>query len=141
MKLVLQRRTFTDKSTIGDMTVGGQIVTTLEDGKRKHKVWGETAIPAGTYRLDLRNEGGMVKRYQARYPWHRGMLWLREVPMFEWVYIHVGNFPSDTNGCILVGLTSGDDAIYSSRIAYEAIYRRIQTAIDSPEGCTLEVRD
>ena len=31
---------------------------TLEDEQRDVKVWGETRIPAGTYKLKLREEGG-----------------------------------------------------------------------------------
>jgi hypothetical protein len=141
MYLTLQRTKFTDDSTIGRMEVGDVIVTTLEDGKREHKIYGETAIPTGTYQLELRNEGGMSVRYNRRYPWHRGMIWLQDVPMFEWIYIHVGNYPRDTNGCILVGTTSGDDMIGSSRNAYKAIYSVIADAIDSEEGCRLRVKD
>ncbi len=141
VNLVLQRRKFSDKATIGDMVVGDIRIVTLEDGKREHKVWGETAIPAGVYRLELRTDGGMTQRYAARYPhMHRGMIWLREVPMFEWIYIHVGNYPSDTNGCILVGTTAGKNRIGGSRNAYEAIYPILATAIEGG-GCTIEVRD
>jgi hypothetical protein len=140
MNLTLKRRTFTDESTIGNMVVGEHRIVTLEDGKREHKVWGETCIPAGTYKLELRNEGGMTQRYAARYPNHKGMIWLRHVPMFEWVYIHVGNYPSDTNGCILVGLTGGENCIGSSRKAYEAIYEMIADAIDG-DGCWLTIED
>lgn len=141
MNLVLQRQRFTEESTIGRMTVGDVVVTTLEDGKREHKIYGETAIPAGTYVLELRTEGNMTKRYANRYgDMHKGMIHLLEVPMFSWVYIHVGNYPKDTLGCILVGTTAGDDTIGGSRNAYEAIYSLIANAIEG-EGCTLEVRD
>ncbi len=141
MNISLQRHIFTDKSTIGSMKINGTEISTLEDGKRKHKVWGETAIPAGTYKLELRNEGGMTQRYAKRYNFHRGMIWLRRVPMFEWIYIHVGNTAADTNGCILVGLSEGEDVIYSSRKAYAAIYGIIADAIESDEGCTITIKD
>lgn len=139
MKLILNRSQFTDNSTIGNMVVGGLGIYTLEDGQREHKVYGETCIPAGTYKLELRNEGGMTKRYAKRYKFHRGMIWLREVPMFEWIYIHVGNTSADTLGCILVGLTVGADFIGRSRDAYKVIYETIADAIDSPEGCTITI--
>lgn len=141
MNLKLKRHKFTDNSTIGTLTGMGEYVYTLEDGKREHKVFGETCVPTGTYKLELRNEGGMTRRYAARYPWHRGMIWLRYVPMFEWIYIHVGNTSSDTNGCILVGMSEADDFIGSSRKAYELIYETIADAIDSPEGCSITIKD
>ena len=140
MKITLKREQHSSKSTIGYMNVGNYRVVTLEDGKREHKVWGETCIPAGTYELKLRTKGGMTQRYAKRYANHRGMIWLRHVPDFEFVYIHVGNTPADTLGCILVGLSAGEDVIYDSRKAYEAIYETIAYAIES-EGCTLTVKD
>ena len=36
---------------------------TLEDEQRDVKVWGETRIPAGTYKLGLRTEGGFHNPY------------------------------------------------------------------------------
>ena len=141
MNLTLKRRKFTEDSTIGDLVVGEHRIVTLEDGQRQHKIWGETCIPAGTYKLELRSEGGMTQRYAKRYPdMHRGMIWLRHVPMFEWVYIHVGNRPADTNGCILVGMTDGDDVIGSSRKAYEDIYPIIADAIEGG-SCTLTIEN
>jgi len=149
MQLILKRNTFTDKSTIGSMFVGGSrlsmppdmLVYTLEDTKREHKIYGETCIPAGTYKLALRTEGGMNDRYAQKYPWHQGMIWLLEVPLFEYIYIHVGNYPSDTLGCLLVGKTQGDDFIGGSRAAYEMIYSTIVDAICSPEGCFITIED
>lgn len=122
------------------MQVGDIPVYTLEDAKRPHKIYGETCIPAGTYKLELRNVGGMTQRYARRYKFHRGMIWLRHVSLFEWVYIHVGNTSTDTLGCILVGFTSGKDFIGRSRDAYKAIYETIANAIDSPEGCTITIK-
>lgn len=77
---------------------------TLEDPIRKNKIPGDTAIPEGTYTLLMRKSGGMHARYAQRYgARHRGMLWLQNVPNFEWVYLHIGNTTADTEGCILVG--------------------------------------
>jgi hypothetical protein len=124
------------------LSVFGEYVCTLEDTKQAHKVWGETRIPAGTYDLNLRTEGGMNERYKRRYPdMHQGMVWLRQVPLFEFIYIHIGNTPGDTNGCILVGKQRGKDIIYQSKDAYEIIYPVIVGAIKSDEGCRIEVKD
>jgi hypothetical protein len=140
-EITLQRKTLTDTSTIGELDVFGLKVYTLEDTKQAHKIWGETRIPAGSYNIDLRSEGGMTQRYGARYPEiHVGMLWLRHVPLFEFIYIHVGNSAADTNGCILVGMRRGDDRIYESRDAYRMIYPKIVGAIDNG-GCRILVKD
>ena len=131
----LYRQTTTDQSTIGYLAVGSEVVWTLEDPKRKHKVYGETRIPAGRYKLKLRKEGGMHQRYSQRFPdMHQGMIWLQDVPMFEWVYIHIGNTPADTEGCILVGMTRGENVIHQSAMAYETIYPRIVKALQN--GCS-----
>lgn len=140
--VILSRQYLSDISTIGTLDVFGTKVWTLEDTKREHKIWGETRIPAGTYNLSLRASGGMHQRYKRRYPeMHHGMLWLRRVPFFEWIYIHVGNTAADTNGCILVGKSEGMDMIYESRDAYKLIYPLIVDAIWSNGGCTLEIKD
>ncbi|NIP88730.1 MAG: hypothetical protein GWN84_03285, partial [Gammaproteobacteria bacterium] len=34
---------------------------------------------------------------------HEGMLWIREIPNFEWVYLHCGADHEDTAGCPLLG--------------------------------------
>lgn len=101
------------------------LCATLEDEMRLVKVKGETRIPSGRYEILLRNEGGMTKRYKERFPKiHKGMLWLQDVPNFEYVYIHTGNTDDHTEGCILVG----DSIDYrkgwngSSKNAYENIY-------------------
>jgi hypothetical protein len=139
--ITLQRRRQTGGCTLGVMDVFGKKIWTLEDPRRKHKVHGETRIPAGRYKLELRNEGGMTQRYARRFPdMHQGMIWLREVEFFEWVYIHIGNRASDTEGCILVGMKHGSNVIYQSKMAYELIYPKITEAINQG-GCFIEIHD
>lgn len=142
MKIVtLKRLKENNICTLGKLTIGTTEVATLEDPQQPHKIWGDTRIPAGTYNLELRDQGGMTVRYQNRYPaMHKGMIWLRRVPGFEWVYIHVGNSAQDTKACILVGMKRGDNMIYRSRDAYELIYPKIAAAIED-EGCRLVVED
>mgnify|MGYP003668683732 CR=1 FL=1 len=64
---------------------------TLEDERRAFKVKGETRVPAGTYKIDLRTEGGFHSRYDRKYPGvHIGMLHIIDVPNFEYILIHTG---------------------------------------------------
>lgn len=105
---------------------------TLEDEFREHKVAAETRIPAGTYRLTLRKAGGHHEKYARRFnSMHKGMLWVRDVPGFEWILIHCGNTEADTAGCLLVGREALTAGIGKSTAAYKAIYPRIAARLAS----------
>ena len=114
---------------------------TLEDTFNEPKVWGKTRIPEGTYDIILRNEGGMTVKYAKRYPNHKGMIWLQDVPGFEWVYIHTGNNENHTDGCILVGdsVYLDNGTIGNSRDAYKDLYSKILVALDNGEEITVEI--
>ena len=132
MKLVLKRRTFTPQSTVGDLYVeGAWQCYTLEDQVRADgvKVYGETAIPEGTYAvlLTLSQRFGKV------------MPLLKDVPMFEGIRIHPGNTNKDTHGCILVGAVKGYDKILNSKVAYEALYAKLAAAVEKGDPVTIEV--
>ena len=120
---------------------------TIEDTWHFEKVSSETRIPAGTYEVRLRDEGGMTKTYADRYPAiHRGMLHLQGVPGFEWVYIHTGNKATHTEGCILVGDDPNNNTLSegfngSSGNAYKRIYPAIANAIEAGEGVMITLRD
>ena len=61
----------------------------LEDEYRDVKVMHETCIPEGEYKIELRTEGGFHSRYVAKYgDFHKGMLWLQDVPGFTYILIH-----------------------------------------------------
>ncbi|MDY6970972.1 MAG: DUF5675 family protein [Thermodesulfobacteriota bacterium] len=146
MHLHLMRISSGRESTVGVLYINGVFACfTLEDTKRIKKIHGETRIPDGLYTLDLRNEGSLTRRYADRYGHiHRGMIWLRDVPGFEYIYIHTGNKRGHTEGCILVGDTLnnnqiGDGFVGASRQAYERIYPAIATAIESAEKVTLRI--
>lgn len=116
---------------------------TLEDEQRDVKVWGETRIPAGTYKLGLRTEGGFHNRYKSRYTFHKGMIHVLDVPGFEYILWHSGNTDENTAGCLLLGnsqesnLVKKDGFIGSSRDAYALVYPRVLAAIES--GLDVEV--
>ena len=103
----------------------------VEDPKQPYKIAGETRIPAGKYKVTLRKEGGLLEKYQKRMDFdHPGMLWIRSVPQFEWVYIHIGNVKRDTDGCPCIGMACNkvQMAVRQSRVAYELFYKLVLPA-------------
>ena len=67
------------------------------------KVKGKTAIPKGTYRIQLRVSPSFKDKWYAK-PYGGKMPYLQNVPGFSGVMIHPGNRPEDTAGCILPGM-------------------------------------
>ena len=143
MLIRLQRLNDDGNSTIGAMFVNDKFQCfTLEDTFNEPKVYGKTRIPEGSYAIELRKEGGMVKKYDEKYSGHDGMLWLRNVDNFEYVYIHVGNDDDDTDGCILVGRncnTQNGQSINGSVLAYKDLYPLVKEQIDAGYPVNIEV--
>ena len=119
---------------------------TLEDESRETKVMHETRIPAGTYKLELRTEGGFHSRYSKKYSWQKGMIWVKDVPGFEYILWHTGNTDEHTSGCLIVGqqqhsnLIKPDGFVGSSVSAYKHIYPIVVEAIENG-GATVEYID
>jgi hypothetical protein len=142
MQLIVNRFYETKDHTIGRLAEeGGKFLCfTLEDPYNEPKIPGQTRIPDGTYPLTLRREGGKYAQYVARFgDWQRpGMLWVRDVPGFEWILIHPGNLPKDTQGCLLVGNgVEMEGLLHHSSDAYERIYKLISARIMAGEACTI----
>lgn len=115
------RKHFTEKSTIGELYLNDQFVCyTLEDFDRlslgQPKVYGETAIPQGAYKMII----NMSNRFKVSLPL------LLNVPGFEGVRIHPGNTDKDTHGCILVGMTKNTDYVGSSKIAMKILMDKLK---------------
>lgn len=126
MKLLLVRDTFTDKSTIGKLYIDGEFFCyTLEDVVRDKKIFGETAIPYGTYSIIL-DVSYRFKKVTPR---------LLDVPEFTGVRIHAGNTAEDTHGCILVGLEKRKDFIGKSQIVFNLLMVRLELE----ENITIEI--
>ena len=153
MKLIVLRFSSEADSTHGLLFehtgVGKKFLCyTLEDERRALKVRGETRVPAGTYKIELRKEGGFHERYTKKYPGlHRGMLHVTDVPNFEYILIHTGNTDEHTAVCLLVGDSQEnnqllpDGFIGKSVNAYKRIYPRIASAIANGEEVTITYQD
>ncbi|MEN5376529.1 DUF5675 family protein [Sphingobacterium kitahiroshimense] len=134
------------QSTLSYLFVDGEFVCyVLEDAIRDVKIKGETAIPAGIYPLILNTYGAMNARYKRRFPeFHQGMIEIKEIPNYSYVYIHIGNNIGDTSGCILVGtsweMIEGDYELRKSRKAYVSLYKKLIGKMAS-KVVSLEIRN
>ena len=120
---------------------------TLEDESRTEKVWGETCIPEGEYRLGFRTVGGFDAKYANRFAdIHMGMLHVLDVPNFKYILIHCGNTDEDTAGCLLLGDSQENNNIKEngfigkSTHAYYRVYQEIAEALEKEE-VTIVYRD
>ena len=148
MKLEVLRFNSSDDFTTGllfDVTdnVRSFLCYTLEDEARTVKQWGETRIPAGRYKITFRKGGGHHSRYSDKFPnMHKGMLWVRDVPNFEYILIHIGNTDGHTAGCLLVGRSADMKGfIGSSTSAYKDIYPDIAQALSDGEDVWITYED
>lgn len=152
MKLEVLRFSSGKDSTSGalfDVSNGRKFLAyTLEDEHRVNKKYGETRIPAGVYKIQLRTTGGFHQKYSARFhDIHKGMLHITDVPNFEYILIHCGNTDEHTAGCLLVGDTQNnnmveeDGFIGRSKTAYKRIYPKIAEAVEKGEEVTITYID
>lgn len=141
MKLIVYRDDRRENCTLGHMAVDGEyFCKTLEDKCRDEnlngifdnnetKVYGETAIPYGTYKV--------IMHWSPKFG--RTLPLLLDVPHFEGVLIHVGNYAKDTYGCILVGEYHSGDMLCNSKVYETKLSERISEAISSGEEVTIEI--
>jgi hypothetical protein len=127
MKLKLVRDSSTDDTTIGNLYIENEwFCFTLEDKVREKKIYGETAIPAGTYKV--------VITWSPRFK--RQLPLLVDVPGFDGIRIHPGNTHKNTEGCILVGEEVQGEYLLRSRAAFDRLYALL---IKSKDSITIEV--
>lgn len=148
MKVDLHRINSNAHSTIGTLSINGQFVCfTLEDQHQDKKVMHETRIPSGTYEITLRTVGGFHQRYSKQFPdIHKGSLWIRNVPGFEFILIHIGNTDNDSSGCILVGdivtqNVTNRGHIGDSTKAYKRLYPQIADVISKGIKVYIQIFD
>jgi hypothetical protein len=130
MELTLIRKSPAADCVIGELFVNGAFECyTLEDVERPLKIAGMTAIPRGHYEV--------IIDFSARFK--KQMPRLLNVPGYEGIRIHSGNTSADTEGCILVGTAKTKNSVTSSRIAYNALFPKLQAATKK-EKIIIEIR-
>jgi len=77
-----------------------------------------SCIPEGEYKVRLR----LPRESATRDYLH---LLIQDVPNRDWILIHRGNFPSQTQGCLLVGLGSEQDVVHNSVLAMDLLIKEV----------------
>ena len=118
INLLLIRNTFSKKSTIGELFLNGErICDTLENPWQDNQR-NISCIPEGVYPVRLR----LPRESATRDYLH---LLVQEVPNRDFILVHRGNFPSQTQGCLLVGLGTEQDVVHNSVLAMDLLIKEI----------------
>lgn len=143
MEIEVVRKEYYPECTHGELYIDDEyLCDTLEDQDRdfnrdgdiadsgEGKVYGQTAIPRGRYRLVLRLSPRFNKVLPA----------LLDVPGFDGVLVHSGNTPEDTKGCILLGARQKRGRVMSSRFYMLRLIEIVKPAFDEGEKIYLTVK-
>lgn len=133
MKLKLVRIVTQSNYTEGKLYIDGAYFSdTLEDTDRgleqsmsefeinRRKIYGQTCIPSGEYKVIL----NMSPRFKKILPR------ILDVKGFEGILMHAGNTVQDSSGCILLGTKSADGVLINSRKAVDALIEKIKDQKD-----------
>ena len=125
MNLKLERKYRKETYTIGKLYVDGvYFCDTIEDKDRGlddsmvladimvKKKYGETAIPYGTYKVEI--------NYSPKYK--KLMPQIMNVKGFYGIRIHSGNTAKDTLGCLIVGKNTKKGMVTESRATYNKLF-------------------
>lgn len=152
MNITIKRIFKGDKYAIGKLYVNGIYeCDTLEDTDRgltqdmplsniqSKKLYGETAIPTGTYKIDMNTVSPKFKdRSWAKFCGGK-LPRLIDVPGYSGVLIHVGNKPADTLGCILVGDNKIKGQVINSTSTFQELYSLMLKAKVAGEEITVTI--
>ena len=118
MKIKVDRIYKGESYTIGKMYLNGEyFCDTLEDAIRPVKIPNETAIPAGTYKVEV--------TYSPRFK--RNLPLLIDVPNYTGIRIHNGSNKDHTSGCILVGFNTSKGILSDSRKISDQLTEKLKS--------------
>lgn len=138
MRLILERLQLDHDVTIGSLSIDGDFEAWVcEDAVREvagqpvtsWKVAGKTAIPRGTYKVDITPSA----RFKVDLPL------LLDVPGFSGIRIHPGNTALETDGCLLPGGMRMAKSVGQSRKAFDELFVKLKEAKRKGEPITIEV--
>ena len=137
MELDVKRIYKAEDYTIGELSINGEFFChTLEDKVRilnsfEDKVYGETAIPVGRYKVIISYSNHFKKE----------MPEILNVEFFSGIRIHEGNHKDDSSGCILVGECKDleEGFIYNSKKTMKKLMSILKQANDKNEEIFINI--
>ena len=120
INLLLIRDTWTEKSTMGQLFLNGELFCDTLENPWKNNTRNISCIPKGKYSVDLRPARQSATRDYLH-------LILKDVPNRDYILVHRGNSAQDTRGCILVGRGTEQDIVYNSRMSMDLLMKEIIT--------------
>lgn len=143
MKLLLKRKFKGETYTIGDLFIDGEFFcNTIEDKVRplpeicpdtpkgisckcKEKVYAQTAIPAGTYKVTMEHSP----------KFGRFLPYLHDVQHFIGILIHSGTTEDSSAGCIIAGKNTVKGKVTDSR----AVSDKLNALLLKAKDITIEI--
>lgn len=156
MKITVRRIAKREKYTIGKLYINGvYFCDTIEDKDRglkqsmsvaeivRRKVYGETAIPSGTYRIDMSSPSPKYQqkaRTDAYYkPFCDHMPRFQDIKGYSGVLIHPGTDESSTLGCLIVGENKVVGKVINSRTVFKRLFNELFAAYTRGEEILLTI--
>lgn len=152
MKLLLKRKYKKSDYTIGDLYINDELFSsTLEDRDRElsdnmseeeirnKKIYGETAIPTGTYIIDMDTISPKFKSRSWAIPYLGKIPRLLNVKGFEGILIHPLNVATESRGCIGVGCNPQRGKIFASVFYFNKLMKLLLEAHNKNEIITITI--
>lgn len=152
MELLLKRIAKKEDYTIGNLYVDNVFFcNSLEDTDRglhetqslleiqNKKVYGKTAIPYGTYKIDMDTVSPKFQNRAWAKPYNGKLPRLIDVKGYSGVLIHVGNKPEDTLGCILCGENKVKGQVINSTATFYGLMAALLKAHKAGEEICITV--
>lgn len=153
MKILVDRKWPKQTYTVGRIYIDDvYFCNSLEDRDRglkqtdslefikSRKVFAETAIPKGVYKVAMNITSPKYSAVAWYWKLCQGkMPRLLNVPGFEGILIHPGNSALDSAGCLLVGRNTKVGQLTESKATFEKLYKKMKAAYDKGEEITIEI--
>lgn len=153
MEITVIRKYKLKDYTIGKLYIDGTyFCDTIEDKDRnlyqgmeldwikREKVYGETAIPYGRYKVTLKVQSPKFKGKKQYEKCDAYIPRLVNVPGFDGILIHIGNYAKDSYGCILLGENKVKGAVVNSTIWFWKFYDIVKKADDEGKDIYITIQ-
>lgn len=152
MQLYLTRIAKKETYTIGRLFIDGKyFCDTIEDRDRglnaalpldrlkEMKVYGQTAIPTGVYKIDMDTVSPKFRSRSWAKPFDGKLPRLINVPAFDGVLIHPGTDEDSTSGCLIVGQNKVVGKVIQSTATFGSLMEILLKASNAGESIYIQI--